>query len=221
MLGRKITALIMALAMVMSTAVFIYADNGTAADNESAVAAEPADKADQVINVAAEKKVVVGRADKIDAELVTGDGALTFESSNTKAVTVNKTGKIKAVGVGEAIITITAAETKSFNAAVAEVKVTVVPKAVTVTSLTCRKHGKFTIKWKKLKKVSGFEVQCCKSKSFKKNVKSKKVKNGKATGATVTNLKKAKFYVRVRVYKTVDGVKYYSDWSKIKSVKVK
>ena len=32
---------------------------------------------------------------------------------------------------------------------------------------------------------------------------------------------KKKYYVLVRTYKTVNGVKYYSPWSKTKSVKTK
>ena len=113
-------------------------------------------------------------------------------------------------------------ETEAFNPAFAEVKVSVVPKAITVTSLVCKKHGKFTVKWKKLKGVDGFEVQFSKDKKFKKDPKVKTVKSGKATSATVSKLKKnARFYVRIRVYKTVNGEKIYSDWSKYKSVKIK
>ncbi|MBQ2845756.1 MAG: fibronectin type III domain-containing protein [Firmicutes bacterium] len=226
MLGRKIIALIMALAMVMTSAAFVFADEGTTEGTDPVVTTEdqteaPA-KADQVIKVAAEKKVVVGRADKIAVKLEKGDGALSFETSDKKVVTVDKNGKIKAKAVGAATITIKAAETEKFNAAVAEVKVTVVPKAITITSLVCKKHGKFTVKWKKLKDVTGFEVQFCKAKNFKKGAKIKAVKSGKATTATVKKLKKkARFYVRIRVYKTVNGVKYYSDWSKAKSIKIK
>ena len=38
----------------------------------------------------------------------------------------------------------------------------------------------------------------------------------------ITGLKKGKtYYVKVRTYKTVKGKKYYSGWSKVKTVKVK
>lgn len=44
----------------------------------------------------------------------------------------------------------------------------------------------------------------------------------KNTKATVKKLKKGKTYrVRTRSYKKIDGKKYYSGWSKMKSVKVK
>jgi hypothetical protein len=78
-------------------------------------------------------------------------GALSYTSSNTAIAAVDASGNVTAKGAGKATITIKAAETEKFNAAVAEVKVTVVPKAITITSLVCKKHGKFTVKWKKLK----------------------------------------------------------------------
>ena len=38
---------------------------------------------------------------------------------------------------------------------------------------------------------------------------------------TIKKLKKKKYYVQVRAYRTVNGKKIYGDWSKVKSVKVK
>ncbi len=221
MLGKKLMALIMALAMVMSTAVFIYAEDETAGTDPS-VTAQQTVKDDQVIKVNPEKTIVKGRAGKIKAALTKGNGVLTFASSDKKVVTVDKNGKIKAKGYGEAVITITAAETDTYNAAVAEVRVEVVPKAITLTSLVCNKHGKFTVKWKKLSGIDGFEIQYSKDKHFKKGVRVKPVKNGKAKSAVVKKQKaKTRIYVKIRVYKTVDGVKYYSAWSKAKSVRIK
>ena len=44
----------------------------------------------------------------------------------------------------------------------------------------------------------------------------------KTTSVTLKSLKAKKtYYVRVRTYKTVDGKKYYSDWSSKKSKKTK
>ena len=37
----------------------------------------------------------------------------------------------------------------------------------------------------------------------------------------IKKLKKKKYYVQVRAYRTVNGKKIYGDWSKVKSVKVK
>ena len=44
----------------------------------------------------------------------------------------------------------------------------------------------------------------------------------KATESSIKKLKaKKKYYVRIRTYKTVSGGKYYSEWSKVKTVTTK
>ena len=49
-----------------------------------------------------------------------------------------------------------------------------------------------------------------------------KVKKNKITSSTIKKLKaKKKYYVRIRTYKTVNGKKIYSDWSKSKKVTTK
>ena len=57
----------------------------------------------------------------------------------------------------------------------------------------------------------------------KKKLKKAKVKNIKTNTPkyTIKKLKKKKYYVQVRAYRTVNGKKIYGDWSKVKSVKVK
>ena len=55
-------------------------------------------------------------------------------------------------------------------------------------------------------------------------MKSAKTVNAKKSSkkTTIKKLTKGKkYFVRVRTYKTVNGKKIYSDWSKVKSVKVK
>ena len=57
---------------------------------------------------------------------------------------------------------------------------------------------------------------------IKKNKKTATVKKQKTTKVTIKKLKaKKKYYVRIRTYKTVNGKKVYSSWSKVKSVKTK
>ncbi len=74
---------------------------------------------------------------------------------------------------------------------------------------------------KKSPQVTGYEVQYSKSKSFK-SPKIKTIKSYKTTSTTLSKLESNKtYYVRVRTYKTVSGVKYYSGWSGYKKAKVK
>lgn len=98
---------------------------------------------------------------------------------------------------------------------------TVKPKKTSIKKLSKGKK-KFTVTWAKVSGVKGYQIQYSSDKKFKKNNKSVTVAKQKTTKATVKKLKsKKKYYVRVRTYKTVNGKKIYSSWSKVKSVKTK
>ena len=98
-------------------------------------------------------------------------------------------------------------------------KVTV-PKT-SITAVRSRSVGQVTVTFKKAKKAGSCQIQISTDKKFKKNVKSQKV-SAKKTTVTFKKLKQGKkYYVRVRVYRTVKKKKYHSAWSPVKSVKVK
>lgn len=98
---------------------------------------------------------------------------------------------------------------------------TVKPKKTSIKKLSKGKK-KFTVTWAKVSGVKEYQIQYSSDKKFKKNNKSVTVTKQKTTKATVKKLKsKKKYYVRVRTYKTVNGKKIYSSWSKVKSVKTK
>ena len=79
-----------------------------------------------------------------------------------------------------------------------------------------------SVEWKKVSGVKGYQVQVATDKKFKKNKKTVTVKKQKTTKVTIKKLKaKKKYYVRIRTYKTVNGKKVYSSWSKVKTVKTK
>lgn len=95
------------------------------------------------------------------------------------------------------------------------------PKA-SIKSVKSIAKKKVTLKWKKLKGVSGYEIIAATDKKFKKNKKVTKVSGSKKTKATVKKLKRKKtYYVKMRGYITVNGQKYYGSYSKVKKVKVK
>ena len=85
------------------------------------------------------------------------------------------------------------------------------------------KRGKkaFTVTWKTVKSIEGYQIQYSRKKSMK-GAKIKTVKGASNAKLTVKKLKKGKrYYVRIRAYKTIGGVKKYSKWSAKKSVKTK
>ncbi len=98
---------------------------------------------------------------------------------------------------------------------------TITPDDTSVSKVTASKNSlKVTLK-KKLKQVTGYQIQYSTSKDFK-SAKTKTVSSYKKTSVTLKSLKAKKtYYVRVRTYKKVDGKKYYSEWSKVKSKKTK
>lgn len=86
------------------------------------------------------------------------------------------------------------------------------------TSITSIKNDRqvISVKFKK-KKGYKYEVQYCRYKSFKKSVTTVTVSKPKYTSAKLTN---RVYYVRVRVYKRIDGKTYYGKYSKVKKVKI-
>ena len=96
----------------------------------------------------------------------------------------------------------------------------IVPKAVTLSSLKAGKN-KLTVKWQKSSGIDGYEIQYSLKKNFK-SAKTVKVTKAGTTSKEIKNLKKGKtYYVRIRAYKAVDRVTYYSAWSAAKKAKVK
>lgn len=97
------------------------------------------------------------------------------------------------------------------------------PKGTAISGKIKAQRKGFLVKWKKqTKNMAGYQVQYSTSRKFtKKTTVTKSVKKS-AAKLNVKRLKaNKKYYVRVRVYHTVKGSKYYSGWSKIKSVKTK
>ncbi len=81
-----------------------------------------------------------------------------------------------------------------------------------------KKRKRVKVSWKKLSKVTGYQIQYSVNKKFKKakNVSTKK------GNYTIKKLKKKKtYYIRVRAYKKNGKKKIYGSWSKVKKVKIK
>ena len=98
---------------------------------------------------------------------------------------------------------------------------TVVPKGTGIKKLSKKKNG-FSVKWKKnTAQTSGYQIQYSTDSKFK-NKQTITVSNNKATAKTISKLKsKKKYYVRIRTFKKAGNTKYYSDWSKYKTVTTK
>ena len=102
---------------------------------------------------------------------------------------------------------------------------TIVPKGTSIKKLT-KKRKAITVKWKAQKtQTSGYQIRYSLRKDMSK-AKKVTIKSNRTTIKTIKKLKKKKkYYVQIRTYKNVpNGPKYdryYSSWSKIKTVKTK
>lgn len=95
------------------------------------------------------------------------------------------------------------------------------PAVPTLKSVKSTKTRTAVITWKKNKKATGYEIYMStkKASGYKKITT---VKSWKKVTYTKKKLKKnKKYYFKVRAYKTAEGKKYYSAYSKVKAVKVK
>ena len=159
---------------------------------------------------------------KFDLNVVsTGDGALTYASSNEKVATVSAKGIVKIKGTGITQITVAAAETKNFKAAELTITLKVAPKQVKIKKVAVKKQTA-TVTLQKDAQASGYEVQISANVNFAKGKTTTITlsKNTKLT-ATAKNLKKGTAYIRARSYKKVDGAKLYGKYSKVSAVTVK
>ena len=115
----------------------------------------------------------------------------------------------------------TPTQTQPTTAPTTEAKPVAKPKSASIKKVKGAKKA-IAVEWKKVSGVSGYEIQAATDKKFKKNKKNVTVKKQKTTKVTIKKLKaKKKYYVRIRTYKTVNGKKVYSSWSKVKTIKTK
>ena len=115
----------------------------------------------------------------------------------------------------------TAAPTTATQVEQTTTKAVAKPKAAKFKKVKGSKKA-IALTWAKVKGVKGYQIQVATDKKFKKNKKTVTIKKQKTTKKTVKKLKaKKKYFVRIRTYKTVNGKKVYSPWSKAKTVKTK
>ena len=107
--------------------------------------------------------------------------------------------------------------TYSFKASLKDIPAASLKKAAN-TSGKC-----LLVNWSRKEEASGYQIQYSTNSKFKKGNKSYLVTGNQTDSVTISSLKlKQKYYVRVRTYITdKNGKKYYSGWSKVKTVTIK
>ncbi len=165
------------------------------------------------------KAKVTGIANKVYiGKAITQTPVIKFTSAalSTKDYTISYKNN---VDVGTATITISGQNncqgtlTKTFK---------INPKKTSIVSLT-RGKRLMTVKWKKVtKQTTGYQICYALNKKFTKGKKTITIAKNTTVSKKIKKLKSSKvYYVKVRTYKVVGTAKFYSKWSKVKSVKVK
>lgn len=94
------------------------------------------------------------------------------------------------------------------------------PKETSLFSLSARQNS-IIVKYKKNTfQTKGYQIQYSTNSDFSSSkTKSVNISDNTKTKATISNLTYSKkYYIRIRTYKTVKGTKYYSKWSRKKSI---
>ena len=90
-----------------------------------------------------------------------------------------------------------------------------------VSSVTNSASKKMTVKWGRNTAATGYQIQYSTDKTFRSGNKSVTVTGAGTISKVIGGLAKGQTcYVRIRTYKTVANVKYWSAWSAVKSVKI-
>ena len=116
---------------------------------------------------------------------------------------------------------------KGHYTGVTEVTYKINPKGTTLKKVKKAKKA-VVVKWKKQSKkmsksrITGYQIKLATNSKFTQNKKIVNVKGYKKSKSKVNKLKsKTKYFVKIRTYKTVNGKKFFSSWSKVKKVKTK
>lgn len=148
------------------------------------------------------------------------NGKITYESSNKKVATVSSSGKVTMKAVGQAVITVCAKETSTYKAGTTKITVNLNPQKSSLKTTKSVKKSTLSVSWKKIKGITGYQIQYSTSKNFK-GAKTVNI-SSKASSGIIKRLKsKKQYYVRIRTYKKVYGKTVYSSWSKAKRAKIK
>ena len=94
------------------------------------------------------------------------------------------------------------------------------PVKLSISKLTAKSKG-FKASWAKNDQATGYEIKYGTNSKFK-SAKKVAITKKTTTAKTITKLKASKkYFVRMRIYTTVNGKKYYGAWSAVKTVTIK
>ncbi len=162
-----------------------------------------------------------------------GNGKLSYNSSDSKVASVLPDGTVLIYKPGKVIITITASETAKYKEATKKVTLTVKPCGMSIDLYTPTRKKAIGVEWYcdmgKPDGVTGYQFQWSTDRKFKKNVKTGSLKSEESDDEIVgegdveiRGLKPGKtYYVRARAYAGKGKGKVVGKYSAVKKIKVK
>lgn len=150
-------------------------------------------------------------------------GKVTYKSL-TKNVTVSKNGVVTLPKQfsGKAVIVVSSSQnktkTKTYKAQSKKVYV-IVPSKAPMTLTKSSRHA-IRVMWQ-TKPYSGYQIRYSRSKRFRR-ARYRRIAGRNVRTVALRKLKRhSRYYVQMRTYKTKDGKRYYSKWSRVKSIRTK
>ncbi len=103
-----------------------------------------------------------------------------------------------------------------------EAQFRIFPKKTSIASLKPKVKG-FTVTVRaQTEQTTGYQIRYARNKSFERNAKDAVLGSNTKVTRTIKNLgQRKRYYVKVRAFAKVDGVRIYSSWSKAKDVRTK
>lgn len=97
-----------------------------------------------------------------------------------------------------------------------------VPGKTYIKKLKRKSKRRVTVYWKKQTRLTtGYQIRYASNKKFHSS-RYVTIKSNKTTAKTITMKRsKKRYYIKIRTYKRIDGKRYYSSWSKKKSIVTK
>lgn len=97
-------------------------------------------------------------------------------------------------------------------------KISVAPKLKSAKNTS---NGNMTVKWSSVTGANGYELWYSTKSNFKSGVVKNEFNSSVTSAVCYGLVKKKKYYVKVRAYEEINGVKEYGKWSNKKSIVIK
>ena len=148
-----------------------------------------------------------------------GNGRLSYASSDESVAAVDALGKVTFKNCGQAIITVTSAKTGSSASDSTRIIVNVRPDTISIRSALVTDSGAIKVIWDQEKYADGYQIRYGESADMSDSV-IKTVSNWREISTELTDAEQGKtYYIQVRAYAIIEGSTIISgQWSTTRNI---